>query len=278
MFLNSTVFHHPPCPGFSFHTLNSLINEHKPNHDPYDCHLQKTHTLAERHCNWKQPPKRLEHHLFTPSSYNYVFCPTNLGHLDNTLRQDCNVLLTVLMNPNWWVGWNTNLLPQSHAWNFPAFRAVGILFAEKFQLNIGSEDYVMSARKEISTNNRRPPFVDGPNDRNQRHICLKWQLLGHKRGDVSGDGRSLIERVLVSRSEGNNERCSKKRPNFLNSTPTSKESVLQLLSTPRVTFWQQTAICPVLLRALVIELRPLNWARAQAVRLISDIEEIQEIR
>jgi len=37
----------------------------------------------------------------------------------------------------------------------------------------------------------------------------------------------------------------KKRPNFLNSMPTSTESVLQLLSAPSIRFWHQTAICPV---------------------------------
>jgi hypothetical protein len=37
----------------------------------------------------------------------------------------------------------------------------------------------------------------------------------------------------------------KKRPNFLNSTPTITESALLLLSAPSVRFWQQTAICPV---------------------------------
>jgi hypothetical protein len=68
----------------------------------------------------------------------------------------------------------------------------------------------------------------------------------------------------------------KKRPNFLNSAPTSIVSALRLLSAPRVRFWQQTAICPVSLWALVVELHTLNWARAQAVRRISDKEEVQE--
>jgi hypothetical protein len=68
----------------------------------------------------------------------------------------------------------------------------------------------------------------------------------------------------------------KKRPNFLNSAPTITESALRPLSAPSVRFWQQTAICPVSLWALVVELRPLKWARAQAVRRISDKEEIQE--
>jgi hypothetical protein len=50
----------------------------------------------------------------------------------------------------------------------------------------------------------------------------------------------------------------KKTPNFLNSAPTSIESALRLLSAPSVRFWQQTAICPVSLWALVVELHPLN--------------------
>jgi len=39
----------------------------------------------------------------------------------------------------------------------------------------------------------------------------------------------------------------KKRPNFLNSAPTSTESALRLLYASSVWFWQQTAMCPVLL-------------------------------
>jgi hypothetical protein len=65
----------------------------------------------------------------------------------------------------------------------------------------------------------------------------------------------------------------KNRPNFLNSAPTSTESALRLLSAPSVRFWQQTAICPVSLCALVVELHPLNWACAQAVLRISDNEK-----
>jgi hypothetical protein len=37
----------------------------------------------------------------------------------------------------------------------------------------------------------------------------------------------------------------KKRPNFLNSSPTSIEGALRLLSAPSGRFCQQTAICPV---------------------------------
>jgi hypothetical protein len=65
----------------------------------------------------------------------------------------------------------------------------------------------------------------------------------------------------------------KKRPNFLNSAPTSIESVLRLLNTPSVRFWQQTAICPVSLWTLVVEIHPLSWARTQAVRRINDNEK-----
>ena len=55
-------------------------------------------------------------------------------------------------------------------------------------------------------------------------------------------------------------------PNFLNSSPTSKEGALRLLSALSGRFWQQTAICPISLWALVVELK---WARAQAARRIS---------
>jgi len=41
------------------------------------------------------------------------------------------------------------------------------------------------------------------------------------------------------------------------------------LFAPSSRFWQQTAICPVLLWALVVEVHSLNWACAQAVRWIS---------
>jgi hypothetical protein len=68
----------------------------------------------------------------------------------------------------------------------------------------------------------------------------------------------------------------KKRPNFLNSAPTSKGSTMRLLSAPSVRSWRQTAICPVSLWILVVELHPLNWARPQAVLRIGDKEEIQE--
>ena len=69
----------------------------------------------------------------------------------------------------------------------------------------------------------------------------------------------------------------KKRPNFLNSTPTSTDSTLRLLSTHSVRFWQQTPICSVSLWALVVELHLLNWARALAVRRISDKVTMKEL-
>jgi len=58
----------------------------------------------------------------------------------------------------------------------------------------------------------------------------------------------------------------KNRLIFINSAPTNTESALRLLSAPSVTFWQQTAICHISLWALVVELHPLSWSRAQAVR------------
>ena len=73
----------------------------------------------------------------------------------------------------------------------------------------------------------------------------------------------------------------KKRPNFLKSAVTSTEGALWLLSAPSGRFWQQTAICPVSLWALVVELHSLNWACAQAVRWISDkmtMKELEERR
>jgi hypothetical protein len=77
------------------------------------------------------------------------------------------------------------------------------------------------------------------------------------------DGAQFSYRIFL------NLRAFKKRPNFLNSAPTSTEGALRLLSTPSGRFWQQTAICPVSLWTLVVELHPLNWARAQAVRWIN---------
>jgi hypothetical protein len=58
--------------------------------------------------------------------------------------------------------------------------------------------------------------------------------------------------------------CVLKKKNFLNSSPTSTEGALRLLNAPSGRFWQQTAICPVSLWVLVVELHPLNWARRAA--------------
>jgi hypothetical protein len=69
----------------------------------------------------------------------------------------------------------------------------------------------------------------------------------------------------------------KKRPNLLNSAPTNQESALLLLSAPSVRFCQQTAICPVSLWAVVVELHPLNWARAQAVYRIRENVTMTEL-
>jgi hypothetical protein len=76
------------------------------------------------------------------------------------------------------------------------------------------------------------------------------------------DGAQFSYRIFL------NLRVFKKRPNFLNSSPTCIEGALRLLSATSGRFWQQTAICPVSLLALFVELHPLNWARAQAVRRI----------
>jgi hypothetical protein len=56
------------------------------------------------------------------------------------------------------------------------------------------------------------------------------------------DGAQFSYRIFL------NLRVFKKRPNFLNSSPTSREGVLQLQSALSGRFWQQTAICPGLIR------------------------------
>jgi hypothetical protein len=77
------------------------------------------------------------------------------------------------------------------------------------------------------------------------------------------DGAQFSYRIFL------NLRVFKKRPNFLNSAPTSTEGALRLLRAPSGRFWEQTAICPVPLWALVVEQHPLNWASAQVVRRIN---------
>jgi hypothetical protein len=72
-----------------------------------------------------------------------------------------------------------------------------------------------------------------------------------------------------------------KRDRSLNSSPTSTESELRLLSAPSVRFWKQTTIFSVSLWALIVELYPLNWESAQAFRPISDkvtMKELEEQR
>ena len=68
----------------------------------------------------------------------------------------------------------------------------------------------------------------------------------------------------------------KKRRDFLNSAPTGTGSALRLRSAPSGRLWQQTAICLVSLWPLVAELHPPKWARAQAVRRISDKVTMKE--
>jgi hypothetical protein len=69
----------------------------------------------------------------------------------------------------------------------------------------------------------------------------------------------------------------KKRLTFLNIAPTNIDSPLRLLGAPSVRFWQQTAICPVSLWTLVVELHPLNSARELTVRRISDKVTMKEL-
>jgi hypothetical protein len=77
------------------------------------------------------------------------------------------------------------------------------------------------------------------------------------------DGAQFCYRIFLKL------RVFKKRPNVLKSAPTSTEDVLRLLSAPSDRFWQQTAICPVSLWSLVVELHPRNWVLARAVRGIN---------
>ena len=70
----------------------------------------------------------------------------------------------------------------------------------------------------------------------------------------------------------------KKRPNFLNSAPTGTESALWLMSAPSIRFWQQTAICPISLWALIVELYLLNWAHAHLFMGLLTMKEIEEQR
>ena len=69
----------------------------------------------------------------------------------------------------------------------------------------------------------------------------------------------------------------KKRASQLGAFNSRSDISLRLLNAPSVRFWQQTAICLVSLWALVVQLHPLNWARAQTVRPISDKVTMKEI-
>ena len=109
-------------------------------------------------------------------------------------------------------------------------------------------------------------------------ISLVCDFLQYVTSFVLSPGIFLVTLLLNTLSIGG---VFKKRPNFLNSAPTSREGELRLLSAPSGRFWQQTAICPVSLWALIVELHPLNWARAQAARRISEkviMKELEEQR
>ena len=71
--------------------------------------------------------------------------------------------------------------------------------------------------------------------------------------------------------------CVQKKTELFNSSPTSIVDTLRLLSAPSGRFWQQTAICPVPLWALVVELHPLNWAHAQAVCRINPTNSLKDL-
>ena len=66
------------------------------------------------------------------------------------------------------------------------------------------------------------------------------------------DGAQFSYRIFL-----NLRVLKKKRTNFFNSAPTSIEGALRLLSANGGGFWQQTAISPVSLWALVAQLHPL---------------------
>jgi len=105
------------------------------------------------------------------------------------------------------------------------------------------------------------------------HICIQTE----GRRYIQTCIHSYIHINIHTSSTYEHTRRVQKMPNFLNSTPTSTEGVLRLLSAPSNRFWQQTAICPISLWALVVELHLLNWARAQAVCWISDKVTMKEL-
>ena len=109
-------------------------------------------------------------------------------------------------------------------------------------------------------------------------FCKIWECYQHIRNNQLYDDSPEYQISLCLQCILGMWGMFKKRPNFLNSAPTSTESMLRLLSAPSIKLWQQTAICPIPVRALVVKLHPLNWARAQAVRRISDkvMKELEE--
>ena len=81
----------------------------------------------------------------------------------------------------------------------------------------------------------------------------------------------LYCRTLYTTNNGNViQGVFKKRLNFLNSVLTNTERALQLSRAPSIRFWEQIAVCPISLWALVVKLHLLIWACAQPVRQISD--------
>ena len=87
--------------------------------------------------------------------------------------------------------------------------------------------------------------------------------------------------LVLCGNEAGHTRRVQKETELLKKRPTSTESAPRLLNGPSPRFWQLTAICPVSLWALVVELHPLNWACAQTVRRISDkvtMKELEEQR
>ena len=69
----------------------------------------------------------------------------------------------------------------------------------------------------------------------------------------------------------------KKGQNFSNIPPISTQASLRLLGATSGRFRQQTAIFPASLWALVVELHPLNSARAQALCRISDKVKMKDL-
>ena len=73
------------------------------------------------------------------------------------------------------------------------------------------------------------------------------------------------------------KRRVQKKTELFNSAPTSTDGALRLLGAHSSRFWQQTAICPVSLWTLVVELHPMNWAHVQTFRRNSDKVTMKEL-